>query len=785
MGRGKSSRPMVTGRHGRYRFQTGIVTADLLQRGIPMELALQLSRQLRREIESRDEITTDELEARLERIVCETPLQARSTTPLIISREGTFPFSRGILLRSLLTAGLEIEPAMEMGSDILAWLQSLTTSEIDEDHIEEEVARRLRTDFSPAHARRFRLSGWLRRQKRPVIILIGGSTGSGKSTLAAELAYRLGIRSVTSTDMIRETMRAVLSPEVTPGLYDHSFTGMILGGRVLTNPRERVLAGFRQQAAQVTVGIRAVIRRTIQENNHIIIEGTHLIPPFSDYLPPGADALVAGLILAVPEEERHRARFPKRARKATLRSSDTYLEAFQSVRWIHDDLLSQAEESDSMVVANDRVGRTVSSVVGYLAEALPLERASPRQVHIEKTLFLILDGLADEPNPALDGHTPLSAATTPTLDCLAATGALGVVQTGSAPGLIPETDEGLQALLRRGLPSKPLKRGLLEALGMGIPLSPGAILLRGNLATRQPDGTLTDRRAGRIRAGVPELIRGLRSVQLSGGIRGHVFPAHEHRVVVMLAGSGLSDAVADTDPGSAAPIQHIHKARALDSTPEAHRTATALNELLAIARDHLESHPLNAEKIRHGEFPANCIITRGAASTEQLPEKDSAPLGALISGCGTALGVARAVGLLPTTSPKMTGNLDTDLTLKFETANKLLKKHGLVVIHIKGTDIAAHDRLPLQKRDFISAIDRALGVFLESWSGSDPPLRVVVSADHGTSSLTGNHLSEPVPLLVGSWEPSEERARFDEQAANSGALGLVGPGELAVILSLH
>ncbi|MFT5680229.1 MAG: 2,3-bisphosphoglycerate-independent phosphoglycerate mutase, partial [Myxococcota bacterium] len=439
----------------------------------------------------------------------------------------------------------------------------------------------------------------------------------------------------------------------------------------------------------------------------------------------------------------------------------------------------------SMVVANDRVGRTVSSVIGYLAEALPLERPASRPIQIEKTLFLILDGLGDEPNPALDGRTPLSAADTPNLDCLAATGALGVVQTGAAPGLIAETDEGIQALLRRGVPKKALKRGLLEALGMGIPLAPGAVLLRGNLATRQPDGELTDRRAGRIRAGVPELILGLRSVQLSGGVRGHIFPGHEHRVVVMLAGNGLSDAVSDTDPGSASPIQHVQKANPLDGSPAALRTAIALNELLAIAQEHLGTHPLNAEKIRHGDFPANCIITRGAASTDQLPDQNNQSIGAMISGCGTALGVARAIGLVPTTSPKMTGNLDTDLDLKLQTADKMLQKHGLVVVHFKGTDIAAHDRLPLQKRDFISAIDAALGTFLAGWADSEPPLRVVVSADHGTSSLTGNHLSEPVPLLVGSWEPSEERARFDEQAANSGALGLLGPGELAGVLLLH
>ena len=47
----------------------------------------------------------------------------------------------------------------------------------------------------------------------PVIVLIGGTTGTGKSTVASEVAYRLGITRVTSTDFIRETMRAFLSYE--------------------------------------------------------------------------------------------------------------------------------------------------------------------------------------------------------------------------------------------------------------------------------------------------------------------------------------------------------------------------------------------------------------------------------------------------------------------------------------------------------------------------------------------------------------------------------------------
>ena len=125
MGKGSSKRPFVIRRHGRYRYQTGIVTAELLQRGIQMDLALQLSRPLRREIEHYDEISSDALEEKLAELAREIlgedlsdSIPNPQSPPLIITQHGTFPFSRGILLRSLLTSGLDLEPAMAMASDI-------------------------------------------------------------------------------------------------------------------------------------------------------------------------------------------------------------------------------------------------------------------------------------------------------------------------------------------------------------------------------------------------------------------------------------------------------------------------------------------------------------------------------------------------------------------------------------------------------------------------------------------------------------------------------------------
>lgn len=796
---------MVVSRHGRYRFQTGMITASLLQRGLPMAEAFAISNKLKDEIANLSEISSDLLEERLQQLLRQTkgaedleqsPLTGEldlSDSPVVVGRNSRAAFSRSLLMRYLITSGLEIEAAMALGRDIDHWIRALGENEVAEERVEVEVLRRLTSRYGKSHARRYRLTVWIRSADKPVIILIGGSTGTGKSTLATELAFRLGIRLVTSTDMIRETLRTVLSPAVVPGLHDHSFRGIVQDGEALSDPRERVLAGFRQQCNQVAVGVRGVVRRAVRENAHMIIEGTHIRPPFMQYIPPEVDVYSAGFVLAVPEEPRHKARFPKRAEEQIARDPATYLEAFQSVRWIHDDLLFAAEDAQGVIVANDELNQTIGGVVGYLSRALPLTDPDPSTVPAAvrpgskdpaiRTLFLILDGLADEQNPALNGQTPLQAAETPYLDMLAGSGGQGRILTTHTEGEAPGTDQGLLALLGEPLPEKRMGRGLLEALGQGLPLQPGTIVWRGNMATVEEDGTLVDRRAGRIRAGVADLVAELTNIPIANGIHGHVYPGHEHRVVVMLQGPGLSAAVSDSDPGGEAAVQRILAPKALDDSDSATRTAQALAELLEIANKHLNRHPHNKERVGRGLFPANCIITRGAGCVDELPaQRFATSHTALVSACPTALGVARAIGLQPATSPEMTGNLDSDIGSKFDMAAKLLEERPYVVIHIKGADIAAHDRRPIEKRNFISSIDRSLGDFLENYPEISDGLRIVVSADHGTSSISGHHLADPVPLLLATWHGETEAAEFNEDSAMQGAMGLLRPGELSEVL---
>jgi 2,3-bisphosphoglycerate-independent phosphoglycerate mutase len=157
----------------------------------------------------------------------------------------------------------------------------------------------------------------------------------------------------------------------------------------------------------------------------------------------------------------------------------------------------------------------------------------------------------------------------------------------------------------------------------------------------------------------------------------------------------------------------------------------------------------------------------------------------MVARCNTALGVARYLGMKTATGPGMTGSLDTNIDAKFAMASKLLTELDFVVVHVKGADIAAHDQRPLEKRDFINNVDAALGRFLAREPQLSGRLRVVVSADHGTSSLTGNHVSAPVPLLLATWNAeTRDEADFTEDSAARGALGVLRAGDLRELLGL-
>ena len=402
-----------------------------------------------------------------------------------------------------------------------------------------------------------------------------------------------------------------------------------------------------------------------------------------------------------------------------------------------------------------------------------------------KILILVLDGLGDLPVASLGGNTPLEAAATPRLDRWVAEGQCGLLDPVE-PGLTVETHAGTGTVMGLGpRAAADLARGPIEAAGAGIDLLPGDIALRCNFATLVRDGdqlAVLDRRAGRIQEGASELCAAVNAIAPRDGVTTFLAPLSQHRAVLRLSGSRLSAAITDTDPGSSGRTSILRRstaARAGDTAAE--RTAAFLDRFLREVFDVLSDHPLNQGRLAQGLPAANGLLTRGAGAVHPVDGLVTrlGLRGAVVAGDRTVLGLGTLLGFTPVTEPAFTAMLDTDLEAKVAAARAALREHDIVWLHVKGTDIAAHDRRPDVKRDFLERLDAALAP-LEA-----EELVLAVTADHTTNSNTGRHTSDPVPTFLRV--PGGRRddvVSFGERACMRGGLGRLRSSQfLRVVLS--
>ena len=194
----------------------------------------------------------------------------------------------------------------------------------------------------------------------PIIVLIGGSTGTGKSTLAAEVAHRLGITRVASTDFIRQTMRAFFSKEFMPTIHYSSFeAGAGVDGDMTGDP---TIVGFVDQCRHVCVGVEAAMERALAEGWSMVLEGVHLVPGI---LPAElAGALVVHVVVEIADEDVHRVHFHVRdVTTGGIRAMDKYLSRIDDIRRIQTYVVGRARRESVPVVENANVDRTVDEVI--------------------------------------------------------------------------------------------------------------------------------------------------------------------------------------------------------------------------------------------------------------------------------------------------------------------------------------------------------------------------------------------------------------------------------------
>lgn len=295
----------------------------------------------------------------------------RTLGEIEVLEDGTdvsFPFSKGILAQTLLAAGIEASYAQRIAREVEQTLREEGLDEVSRSSLRERTENLVRRDLGDDLADRYRILRSLRHPAKPIIILIGGVTGTGKSLLASEIAYRLGITRIVSSDSVREVMRAMVSRELLPTLHASTFTAWqaILPPGVSRDnaPSTRnLLQGFREQVQQVSVGLSAVVRRSIEEHSSVILEGVHVVP---EYLGGYAskDATLVPMLVAVPDEDEHRGHFKMRDLETQQhRPVERYLHYFPQIRQIQDSLLEGARRENIPILDGLSVERAAEQAV--------------------------------------------------------------------------------------------------------------------------------------------------------------------------------------------------------------------------------------------------------------------------------------------------------------------------------------------------------------------------------------------------------------------------------------
>ncbi|MEM0088135.1 MAG: 2,3-bisphosphoglycerate-independent phosphoglycerate mutase [Thermofilum sp.] len=418
-----------------------------------------------------------------------------------------------------------------------------------------------------------------------------------------------------------------------------------------------------------------------------------------------------------------------------------------------------------------------------------------------KLVYLVLDGVADRPE---DGPTSLEVAKKPALDAIARRARCGLMYAIER-GVAPESDAAVMSILGYNPHEEYTGRGPLEAVGAGLSLREGyEVAFRANFATVDPDTRrIVDRRCGRNLSSeeARELARALDNLQLNVyDAYARVIATVGHRAVVVIGSRSfpLSDAVDNTDPAyekrgyvsearsSFEPF--IARARPLDKSPEALRTAELVDMFTELSISILKNHPVNLRRAAEGKLPANAILLRDAGGRLPRLQSISAKFGlrfGAVAEMPVEVGISKVLGMEIASVPPPTEDKAADYAVRLEATLKLLDRVDAVYVHLKGPDEPGHDGDLKAKVKAIELIDQHYVSKLARELPSDAA--ILVTADHATPYTRKAHSGDPVPVVLAHEKLEPDGVKeFTERACAGGSLGVIEHGYqlLPTVLSL-
>lgn len=379
---------------------------------------------------------------------------------------------------------------------------------------------------------------------------------------------------------------------------------------------------------------------------------------------------------------------------------------------------------------------------------------------MNKTVFVIVDGLADLPIKQLKNKTPLDYAIKSNLYKF--TKHCKFAYPKVIGKFAPESDSGVMADLGYDPFKYSTGRGWFECLGLDMQPKYGDLSIRVNF------GSVTNNKLNSVRVymsdqELQELSEEInKKVNLREEFQFKAGEGYRAGLVFHCSKKTFSQFVSNNEPGYTANFfnngvklsfatgiknREIHKIKALKK--EANYTALLLNEFISKSVKVIKNSNVYKERKKRGLDAPNYIFLRDAANKDPKLPNINEKYGrnwAAVAGMPLEKGISAAAGmtLISTSEEK---NIDKDFSDKAEKTVRALSKFDAIYLHIKQTDAVSHLGKFHEKYAIIEKIDKIIISRLANVLDMDRDT-LVLTCDHATSSELKKHLNSNIPVLI-------------------------------------
>lgn len=404
-----------------------------------------------------------------------------------------------------------------------------------------------------------------------------------------------------------------------------------------------------------------------------------------------------------------------------------------------------------------------------------------------KYMVILCDGMADWNIPELGDKTPLAVSLTPHMDWLATHGKMGMVKTVPA-GMSPGSDVANLSVLGYDPLAFYSGRSPLEAVSMGIDMSPEAVSFRCNLVTLDPaegdipyeEHTILDHSSDEITTEeAAQLLAAVRPILTEAGDTLHLGVSYRH---CFLKEKG--------ELGSLCTPPHDILGKTIGEYLPQGTYGVQLTALMKASYEILKDHPVNQERMARGLRPANSCWFWGEGRKPNLtPFRVLYGLdGAVVCAVDLIRGIALCAGMEHIAVAGATGAIHTNFYGKGQAALEALADgKDFVFVHIESPDECGHKGDAQAKINSIAAIDeQVIGPVLEGVKKLGEDFSILVLPDHPTPVAIRTHTAEPIPFVYyrsTMGDSGQGKRVFTEDAARESGYSLSnGPALLQEFL---